>query len=102
MISEEKFYDKGKDFALLKNTKDEFYTLEEYKEHIKTNQTDKEGNFTFLYTTDAGKQDTFVQAALKRGYDVLKLGEVIDSHLYQYDGAKARKSEPKACGCRCR
>lgn len=81
MISEEKFYEKAKDFALLKNTKGEFYTLEEYKEHIKANQTDKDGNFTFLYTTDAGKQDAFVQAAVKRGYDVITLNEVIDSHF---------------------
>lgn len=81
MISEEKFYEKAKDFALLKNTKGEFYTLDEYKEHIKTNQTDKDGNFTFLYTTDAGKQDSYVQAALKRGYDVITLNEVIDSHF---------------------
>ena len=81
MISEEKFYDKAKDFALLKNTKGEFFTLDEYKEHIKTNQTDKDGNFTFLYTSDAGKQDSYIQAALKRGYDVITLNEVIDSHF---------------------
>ena len=81
MMSEDKFYEKAKDFALLKNTKDEFYTLEEYKAHIAPNQTDKDGNFTFLYTTDAGKQDAYVQAATKRGYDVLGLGEVIDSHF---------------------
>lgn len=81
MISEDKFYDKAKDFALLKNTKEEFYTIEEYKNHIQANQTDKDGNFTFLYTTDAGKQDTYIQAATKRGYDVLTLGEVIDSHF---------------------
>ncbi len=81
MISEEKFYEKAKDFALLKNTKGEFFTLEEYKEHIKANQTDKDGNFTFLYTSDAGKQDAFVQAAVRRGYDVITLNEVIDSHF---------------------
>lgn len=81
MISEDKFYDKAKDFGLLKNTKEEFYTIEEYKNHIQANQTDKDGNFTFLYTTDAGKQDTYIQAATKRGYDVLTLGEVIDSHF---------------------
>ncbi len=81
MISEDKFYEKAKDFALLKNTKDEFYTFDEYKKHVEANQTDKDGNFTFLYTTDAGKQDAYIQAATKRGYDVLTLGEVIDSHF---------------------
>lgn len=81
MISEDKFYDKAKDFALLKNTNGKFFTIEEYKEHIKANQTDKDGNLTFLYTTDAGKQHSYIQSAEKKGYDVLNLGEVIDSHF---------------------
>lgn len=81
MISEDKFYEKAKDFALLKNTKGEYKTIEEYKGFIQANQTDKEGNLTFLYTTDAGKQDSYIQSALKSGYDVLAFGEVIDSHF---------------------
>lgn len=81
MISEEKFYEKAKDFALLKNTNGAFYTLEEYKAHVKANQTDKDDNITFLYTTDPGQQDAYIQSATKRGYDVLLLGEVIDSHF---------------------
>lgn len=81
MISEEKFYEKAKDFALLKNTKGEFYTIEEYKAHIQANQTDKDGNLAFLYTSDPEKQDAYIQAATKRGYDVITLSEVIDSHF---------------------
>ncbi|WP_199119991.1 molecular chaperone HtpG [Pedobacter sp. ASV28] len=81
MISEEKFYDKAKDFALLTNTKKESFTLEEYKEKISPVQTDKNGNVVYLYTTDPDKQDGFIQAAEKKGYDVLVMNSPIDGHF---------------------
>ncbi len=88
MISDEKFYDKAKEFALLKNTEGKYFTLEEYQEKIKANQTDKDENVVGLYTSDPGKQDAYVQAALKKGYDVLLLDGVIDNHFI---GALERK-----------
>jgi molecular chaperone HtpG len=88
MVSDEKFYDKAKEFALLKNTQGKYFTLEEYQEKIKENQTDKEENVVALYTSDAGKQDAYVQAAIKKGYDVLLLDGVIDNHFI---GALERK-----------
>ena len=81
MISEDKFYEKAKNFVLLNNVDSEYFTLEEYREKVAPNQTDKEGNITYLYTTDAGKQDTFIQSAKKRSYDVLKLEGPVDSHF---------------------
>ena len=81
MISEEKFYDKAKDFALLTNTQKENFTLEEYKEKIKAEQTDKNGSLVYLYTTDPDKQDGFIQAANKKGYDVLLMNSPIDGHF---------------------
>ena len=63
MITEEKFYEKAKSFALLTNTKKEYYTLDEYKDKVKPLQTDKDGNIIYLYTTDTGKQDGFIQTA---------------------------------------
>lgn len=82
MISDDKFYDKAINFCLLKNTEDEFSTIEEYKERIKTLQTDKDGNLIALYTSDSGKQDTYIQSAKNRGYDVLLLDNaLIDSHF---------------------
>lgn len=81
MISEEKFYEKAKDFALLTNTKNENFTLEEYKEKIKAEQTDKNGSLVYLYTTDPDKQDGFIQAANKKGYDVLLMNSPIDGHF---------------------
>ena len=81
MISEEKFYDKAKDFALLTNTQNENFTIEEYKEKIKAEQTDKNGSLVYLYTTDPDKQDGFIQAANKKGYDVLLMNSPIDGHF---------------------
>ncbi len=81
MISEEKFYEKAKDFALLTNTQNENFTLEEYKEKIKAEQTDKNGSLVYLYTTDPDKQDGFIQAANKKGYDVLLMNSPIDGHF---------------------
>jgi molecular chaperone HtpG len=81
MISEEKFYEKGKDFALLTNTNKEHFTLEEYKEKVAPLQTDKNGNVVYLYTTDPEKQDGFIQAANKKDYDVLVMNSPIDGHF---------------------
>ncbi len=81
MISEDKFYDKAKDFALLTNTKNEHYTLEEYRDKIKEAQTDKDGTVVYLYTNDPTKQDAFIQAANGKGYDVLVMNSPIDNHF---------------------
>ncbi|WMJ72468.1 molecular chaperone HtpG [Cytophagaceae bacterium ABcell3] len=81
MISEDKFYDKAKDFCLLKSTDGKYATLEEYKEKIKEHQTDKEGNVVALYSTDPGKQDAYIDSAHKRNYDVLQFDTIIDSHF---------------------
>lgn len=90
IISDEKFYDKAKDFCLLKNTAGQYYTFEEYREHVKETQTDKDGQMVWLYTSDLQKQDAFIQSVQKRGYEVLVLDSVIDSHLI---GALEQKLE---------
>lgn len=92
MISEEKFYDKAKDFALLTNTKKEAFTLEEYKEKVSAAQTDKNGNVVYLYATDLNKQDGFIQAAEKKGYDVLVLDSAIDNHFVSSMEQKLEKT----------
>jgi len=92
MISDDKFYDKAVNFCLLKNTENKFSTIEEYKEQIKTLQTDKDGNLTALYTSDPGKQDTYIQSAQNRGYDVLLLDNaLIDSHFINLLERKVEK-----------
>lgn len=81
IISDDKFYEKAKDFCLLKNTEGKFFTFEEYREHVKGNQTDKNDTQVWLYTTDEKKQDAFIQSAKKRSYDVLTFTTIIDSHF---------------------
>lgn len=95
MISEEKFYEKAKDFALLKNMDGQFFTLDEYKEKVSPNQTDKDGNAIYLYTTDAGKQHTYIQSAQNKGYDVLLLDGIIDSHVINFLEQKLEKVQLK-------
>lgn len=95
MISEEKFYEKGKEFTLLKNTKNEYYTLDEYRERVKAIQTDKNDQTIFLYSTDLNKQDSFIDSANKKDYDVLVLDSPIDSHFIQHIETKLEKTQLK-------
>lgn len=95
MISEDKFAEKGKDFTLLKNTKGELFTMPEYKEKVSAIQTDKEGNTIYLYATDADKQDSFIQSAGKKDYDVLLMDSPIDSHFIQHLETKEEKTQLK-------
>ncbi len=95
MISEEKFYEKGKEFTLLKNTKEEYYTLDEYREKVLATQTDKNEQLVYLYSTDLKKQDSFIDSALKKEYDVLVLDSPIDSHFIQHIESKLEKTQLK-------
>jgi len=95
MISEEKFYDKAKDFALVGNTKNELFTLPEYKEKVSALQTDKNGTVVYLYTNDAAKQDAFIQSANKKDYDVLVLDSPIDNHFINQLEQKLEKTSIK-------
>ena len=90
-ISEEKFYEKAKDFLLLTNTENEHFTLEEYQAKVKDFQTDRNGTAVYLYTIDQEKQDAFVQAAKKRNYDVLLMNTPIDNHFIQHLEMKLEK-----------
>lgn len=95
MISDDKFYDKAKEFALLTNTKTEYYTLTEYREKIQDMQTDKDGTVVYLYTSDPAKQDSFIQSANKKGYDVLKMDSPIDNHFIHSLERKLEKASLK-------
>lgn len=95
MLTEEKFYEKAKDFALVKNTEGEYFTLDEYRDKISVNQKDKNDNVVFLYTTDSAKQDTFIQSAKKRSFDVLEMNEIIDSHWINHLEQKLEKTQLK-------
>jgi len=95
MISDEKFYDRAKDFALLVNTKKEYYTPDEYREKVKPFQEDKNGQLVYLYTTDAAKQDAFIQSANRKEYDVLVMDSPIDNHFISHIEHKLEKTSLK-------
>ena len=95
MISEEKFYEKGKEFTLLKNTKDAYFTLDEYREKVAPTQTDKNNQLIYLYATDLKKQDSFIDSALNKEYDVLVLDSPIDNHFIQHIESKLDKTQLK-------
>ena len=78
MMTDEKFYDKMKDIYLVKNIDKKYFTLDEYKELIKDNQTDKYNTLIYLYATDPEEQHSFIQAAKDKGYDVLLLDGSLD------------------------
>ena len=81
MVTDEKFYSKAEKFCLLKNVEAAYHTFEEYKEKVKPLQTDKDENLIWLFTNDAEKQDTYIQSAKKRNYDILQFDGPIDNHF---------------------
>ena len=95
MVSEEKFYDKAKNFALLTNTKEEHFTLEEYHDKVKDIQTDKNGQVVYIYANDPAKQDSFIQSANKKDYDVLLMNSPIDNHFVSQLEQKLEKTSLK-------
>ncbi|MCC8425911.1 molecular chaperone HtpG [Mucilaginibacter sp. UR6-11] len=95
MVSEDKFYDKAKDFVLLTNTAKENFTLTEYKDKVAPVQTDKDGQLVYIYTNDPSKQDAFIQSANKKGYDVLLMDSPIDTHFISHLEQKLEKTSLK-------
>ena len=83
MITDEKFFDKAKKFFLLKNTENKFFTIEEYKEKFKVNQTNKEDKLVVLYTNHIDTHAHKVSLAKEQGYDVILFDHPIDNHLMQ-------------------
>lgn len=92
MIAEEKFYEKAKDFVLLTNLEKANFTLTEYQDKIKENQTDKDGNLIYLYTHDAEAQHTFIEPLTTKAYDVLVLDGPLDNHFIAQLEQKLEKS----------
>ena len=83
MLSEEKFYEKAGAFVLYPTVDDTYFTLEELKEKLKENQTDKDGKLVVLYAGNKDAQHSYIEAAKDKGYEVLLLDSPIISHLIQ-------------------
>lgn len=80
MISEEKFYERGEKFSLMKNTENKYFTFDEYKAFIENSQKDKDNKIVFLYANDNEIQHSYILAAKERGYDVLVMDGILDNH----------------------
>ncbi len=91
MLTEEKFYDKAQKFSLFKNTDGKYFTFDEYKDIIKDNQTDKDKQLIYLYTTNAEEQHSFIEGAKDKGYDVLMMDGQLDTHYINHLEQKFEK-----------
>ncbi len=92
MISETKFNERAEKFFLFKNVGGKYFTYEEYREHIKDAQTDKDKTLVYLYTTNREEQHSFVASAEAKGYDVLLMDGVLDNHFINSVEHKFEKS----------
>lgn len=92
MLSQEDFYDRAKDFALLKDVDDKYFTYDEYKTLIKDNQTDKEGNLIYLYANDKEGEYSYIEAAKAKGYSVLLLDGQLDNPMVSMLEQKLEKT----------
>ncbi len=81
MLTDEKFYDRAAKFALLRNIQKKYFTFDEYKMLIESNQTDKDGNLIYLYTSNKEEQHSYITAAEAKGYDVLLMDGQLDVHF---------------------
>lgn len=84
MLTDEKFAERANSIVLLKNTDGKYFTLEEYENLVKTNQTDKDNNIVYLYATDVQEQYTYIETAKAKGYDVLLMDGQLDTHFINY------------------
>ncbi|WP_283391546.1 molecular chaperone HtpG [Millionella massiliensis] len=84
IVSEEKFGDRAAEFTLLKNTEGKYFTFDEYTELIKGNQTDKNGKLIHLYSNDPVTQNSFIESARAKGYDVLVMDSPLEAHFISF------------------
>lgn len=92
MLSEEKFHERAEKFALLKNMDGKYFTLKEYEELIKENQTDKNKSLVYLYATEKDEQFSYIEAAKAKGYDVLLMDGQLDTHFLNHMETKLKDS----------
>jgi molecular chaperone HtpG len=93
MLSDESFYDRAKDFALLKDVDGKFFTFEEYKTLVKDNQTDKNGNLIYLYANNKEEQYSYIKAAQNKGYSVLLMDGQLDTPMVSMLEQKLEKTQ---------
>lgn len=92
MLTDEKFCESAMNFVLVKDTENKYYTLEEYRNLISPEQTDKGGDVVYLYATDPVAQFNFIKAATNRGYSVLVMDGQLENHFIAMLEQKIEKS----------
>lgn len=92
MLTDQKFCDAAMKFNLLKDTDNQYFTIEEYKKLVEPTQTDKDGTIVMLYSTDVEAQHSFIAAATSKGYNVLVMDGQLDSHFVGLLEQKIEKS----------
>lgn len=92
MLTDEKFYEAAKKFFLLKDVQGKYYTLDEYKTLVSSEQTDKEDSVIYLYATDKTTQFGYIQGAEDKGYNVLLMNGQLDQHVIQMLESKLEKT----------
>ncbi len=92
MLTDEKFYESAKKFFLFKTTDGKYYTLDEYRALVESEQTDREGSVVYLYSTDPAGQFTYIEAARDKGYSVLQMNGQLDNHLLAMFESKLEKT----------
>ena len=94
MMSDPKFYERAEKFFLFKDTDDKYHTIEEYKNLIKEQQTDKNKNLVYLYATDKDDQYTNIENAKAKGYNVLMMDGILDPHFISaYEQKEGEKGD---------
>jgi molecular chaperone HtpG len=88
IVTDEKFFERAEKFALLKNTDNKYFTLEEYNNLVKGEQTNKDKKVVYLYATDVQAQYSFIEDAKAKGYDVLNLDGQLDIHFVNFIESK--------------
>ena len=84
IISDEKFAERGNEFSLLKTVDNQYFTLEELKEKVKGNQTDKNNRLVLIYSNNLNAHHAQIESAKSRGYEVLEMDTLIDNHYMQH------------------
>ena len=92
MLTEEKFCERAMKFALLKNTEGKYFKIDDYRDKIKALQTDKDKNVIYLYATDVDEQHAYIAKAKEKGYDVLLMDSVLNSHYINLLEQKIEKT----------
>jgi len=90
IISDEKFYEKAAKFFLFKTTAGKYFTIEEFENHVKPVQTDKDKKLVYLYATNIHDQHSYIDAAIGRGYEVLLMDTMLDPHFINHVESKLK------------